>query len=172
MPIERLHAALDAIIPPGTDSEELGRGFGGPTGPAEGPVWIAEHGHLLFSDIHNSRRMRWSPDNGISVDKEDTKNGNGQTRDREGRLVVCHHFSRCVDREEADGSVTVIADKYRGLKLNRPNDVIVKSDGAIYFTDPPPKVPFTPVEHPPELDVAGSTASRPICSGSTWSSVT
>ncbi|ODP36258.1 SMP-30/gluconolactonase/LRE family protein [Sphingomonas turrisvirgatae] len=155
MPIERLDPRLDAIVEADADWEELGSGFGGPTGPAEGPVWIAEAGHLLFSDIHNSLRMRWHPDEGITVDKTGTKNGNGQTRDREGRLVVCHHFSRCVDREEADGSVTVIADKYRGMKLNRPNDVVVKSDGAVYFTDPPPKVPFTPPEHAPEIDCAG-----------------
>lgn len=155
MPVERLDPALDAIVAEDADWEELGRGFGGPTGPAEGPVWIAEGGYLLFSDIHNSLRMRWHPDHGITIDKEDTKNGNGQTRDREGRLVVCHHFSRCVDRENADGSVTIIADRYRGMRLNRPNDVVVKSDGAVYFTDPPPKVPFTPPEHPPEIDCAG-----------------
>lgn len=155
MAIERHDPAFDAIVPPGTDSEELGRGYGGPTGPAEGPVWIACEGHLLFSDIHNSRRMKWTPGQGVTVDGEDTQNGNGQTLDREGRLVVCHHFSRRVDRIEPDGSVTVIADAYRGMKLNRPNDVVVKSDGAIYFTDPPPKVPFTPVDHPPEIDCAG-----------------
>lgn len=155
MPIERLDPRLDAIVAPDVDWEELGRGFGGPTGPAEGPVWIAEGGYLLFSDIHNSLRMRWHPEDGITVDKRDTKNGNGQTRDQEGRLIVCHHFSRCVDREHADGTVTMIADNYRGMKLNRPNDVVVKSDGAIYFTDPPPKVPFTPPEHPPEIDCAG-----------------
>jgi gluconolactonase len=137
-----------------TDAEELGGGFGGPRGPAEGPVWWQEGGYLLFSDIHNSRRMKWEPDRGISVDKEETANANGQTRDRQGRLIACHHFSRCVDRLEADGSVTVIADRYRGLKLNRPNDVVVKSDGAIYFSDPPPRPPLTPPEHTPELDIA------------------
>jgi gluconolactonase len=134
---------------------QLGSGYGGPTGPAEGPVWIRESGHLLFSDIHGDRRMRWSPGAGVSVDKEGTANANGQTRDQLGRLVVCHHFSRCVDRVEADGSITLIADRYRGLRLNRPNDVVVKSDGSIYFTDPPPKPPLTPPEHTPELDVAG-----------------
>jgi gluconolactonase len=69
--------------------------------------------------------------------------------------VACHHFTRCVDRLEADGSVTVIADRYRGLKLNRPNDVVVKSDGSVYFSDPPPRPPLTPPEHTPELDIAG-----------------
>jgi gluconolactonase len=99
--------------------------------------------------------MKFEPGKGISLDKDGTANANGMTRDRQGRLVCCHHFSRCVDRLEADGSITVIADRYRGLKLNRPNDVVVKSDGAIYFTDPPPRPPLTPPEHTPELDIAG-----------------
>jgi len=155
MPIEILHESMLRIAPADRDEEQLGTGFGGPTGPTEGPVWIHEQGHLLFSDIHGNRRMRWTPTHGITLDKDGTANGNGQTRDPQGRLVVCHHFSRCVDREEADGSITVIADNYRGLKLNRPNDVVVTSDGAIYFTDPPPKIPFTPADHPSELDIAG-----------------
>ena len=77
------------------------------------------------------------------------------TRDRQGRLVCCHHFSRCVDRLEADGTITVIADRYRGLRFNRPNDVVVRSDGSIYFTDPPPRLPLTPPDHFPEIDIAG-----------------
>jgi gluconolactonase len=118
-------------------------------------VWWKEGNYLLFSDIHGSRRMKWEPDKGVTVDAEGTANANGMTRDREGRLVVCHHFSRRVDRVEHDGSITVIADRYHGLKLNRPNDVVVKSDGSIYFTDPPPRPPLTPPEHTPELDMAG-----------------
>lgn len=155
MAVEILDPRMARIASEDREAEELGAGFGGPTGPTEGPVWISEEAHLLFSDIHGNRRMRWQDGEEITVDKDGTANGNGQTRDPQGRLVVCHHFSRCVDREEVDGSVTVIADRYRGLKLNRPNDVVVKSDGAVYFTDPPPKVPFTPIDHPPELDVAG-----------------
>lgn len=154
MPIEFLSDAMRRIVSSQQDAEELGSGFGGPRGPAEGPVWWKEGGYLLFSDIHGSRRMKWEPGRGISVDKEGTANANGQTRDQQGRLVACHHFSRCVDRLEADGSVTVIADRYRGLKLNRPNDVVVKSDGTIYFSDPPPRPPLTPPEHTPELDIA------------------
>lgn len=154
MPIEFLSDAMRRIVSSQQDAEELGSGFGGPRGPAEGPVWWKEGGYLLFSDIHGSRRMKWEPGRGISVDKEGTANANGQTRDQQGRLVACHHFSRCVDRLEAHGSVTVIADRYRGLKLNRPNDVVVKSDGAIYFSDPPPRPPLTPPEHTPELDIA------------------
>jgi gluconolactonase len=155
VPIEFLSDAMRRIASSQQDAEELGSGFGGPNGPTEGPVWIAEGGYLLFSDIHGSRRMKWAAAEGVTVDKEDTANANGMTRDREGRLVVCHHFSRCVDREEADGSITVIADRYRGQKLNRPNDVVVKSDGSIYFSDPPPRPPLTPPEHTPELDIAG-----------------
>ncbi len=154
MPIEFLSDAMRRIVSSQQDAEELGTGFGGSHGPAEGPVWWKEGGYLLFSDIHASRRMKWEPGRGISIDKENTANANGQTRDRQGRLVACHHFSRCVDRLEADGSVTVLADRYRGLKLNRPNDVVVKSDGAIYFSDPPPRPPLTPPEHTPELDIA------------------
>jgi gluconolactonase len=155
MAIEVLGDAMRRIASAQQDPEELGSGFGGRNGPAEGPVWWQEGGFLLFSDIHGSRRMKWAPDKGISVDQDGTANANGQTRDRQGRLVVCHHFSRCVDRLEADGSITVIADRYRGLKLNRPNDVVVKSDGSIYFSDPPPRPPLTPPEHTPELDIAG-----------------
>jgi gluconolactonase len=155
VPIEILADAMKRIIGPQQDHEELGSGFGGPNGPTEGPVWIKEGGYLLFSDIHGSRRMKWEPAKGISVDKEETARANGLTRDRLGRLVCCHHLSRCVDREETDGSVTVIADNYRGLKLNRPNDVVVKSDGSVYFSDPPPRPPLTPPENTPELDIAG-----------------
>jgi gluconolactonase len=155
VPIEFLSDAMKRIVSSRQDAEELGSGFGGVNGPAEGPVWIAEAEHLLFSDIHASRRMKWSERAGIAVDREGTNNANGMTRDREGRLVVCHHFSRCVDREEFDGSITVIADQYKGYKLNRPNDVVVKSDGSIYFSDPPPRPPLTPPEHTPELDIAG-----------------
>src|SRR5688572_5925591 len=144
MPVEFLSEAMRRIVGAQQDHEELGSGFGGPNGPTEGPVWISEGSYLLFSDIHGSRRMKWSASGGIETDKEDTKNANGMTRDRQGRLVVCHHFSRCVDREEPDGSVTVIADRYKGSKLNRPNDVVVKSDGGIYFSDPPPRPPLTP----------------------------
>ena len=155
MPIEYLSDAMKRIVGPQEDHEELGSGFGGTNGPTEGPVWWREGGYLLFSDIHGSRRMKWEPGKGISVDMEGTANANGMTRDRQGRLIVCHHFSRCVDRVEADGSITMIANSYRGQKLNRPNDVVVKSDGSIYFTDPPPRPPLTPPEHTPELDMAG-----------------
>ena len=106
MPIEYLSDAMKRIVGPQEDHEELGSGFGGTNGPTEGPVWWREGGYLLFSDIHGSRRMKWEPGKGISVDMEGTANANGMTRDRQGRLIVCHHFSRCVDRVEADGSIS------------------------------------------------------------------
>ena len=87
MPIEILSEAMKRIVTSQQDAEELGSGFGGPHGPAEGPVWWKEGGYLLFSDIHASRRMKWQPGQGISIDKEGTANANGQTRDRQGRLV-------------------------------------------------------------------------------------
>ena len=156
MAVEILNEAMRRIASEDREEEQLGSGYGGPTGPAEGPVWIAERNYLLFSDIHGNRRMRWTPGEGVTVDKEPTGKGNGQTRDREGRVVACHHLGRCVDAEDLEtGEVTVLADAYKGYKLNRPNDCVVKSDGAIYFTDPPPKIPLTPEDHYPEQDCAG-----------------
>jgi gluconolactonase len=103
---------------------------------AEGPVWFNDGGYLVWSDIPNNRLLRWVPDLGVSVFRASSNFANGNTRDRQGRLVSCHHGGRNVTRTEADGSITVIADSYKGKKLNSPNDVVVKSDGSIWFTDP------------------------------------
>jgi gluconolactonase len=103
---------------------------------AEGPVWFADGGYLLWSDIPNNRMLRWMPETGVSVFRAESNNSNGNTRDRQGRLVTCEHLTRRVTRTEPDGSITVIADKHQGKRLNSPNDVIVKSDGTIWFTDP------------------------------------
>ena len=103
---------------------------------AEGPVWFADGGYLLWSDIPNNRMLRWTPETGVSVYRADSNNSNGNTRDRQGRLVTCEHLTRRVTRTEPDGSITVIADKHKGKRLNSPNDVVVKSDGSIWFTDP------------------------------------
>lgn len=102
----------------------------------EGPVWFGDAGCLLFSDIPNNRILRWTPGVGISVYREPSNYANGHTRDREGRLVSCEHGTRRVTRTELDGSITVIADSYEGKRLNSPNDVVVKSDGSIWFSDP------------------------------------
>lgn len=102
----------------------------------EGPVWFGDAGCLLFSDIPNNRIMRWTPDVGISTYRAPSNYANGHTRDLQGRLVSCEHGTRRVARTEHDGSITVIADRFDGKPLNSPNDVIVKSDGSIWFTDP------------------------------------
>ena len=102
----------------------------------EGPVWFGDANCLLFSDIPNNRIMRWSPGAGVSTSRKPSNFANGHTRDREGRLVSCEHGTRRVTRTELDGSITVIADSYDGKRLNSPNDVVVKSDGTIWFSDP------------------------------------
>ncbi|RYH09507.1 SMP-30/gluconolactonase/LRE family protein [Tropicimonas sp. IMCC6043] len=103
---------------------------------AEGPVWFADGGFLVWSDIPNNRMLRWTPDLGVGVFRANSNFANGNTRDREGRLVSCEHGGRRVTRTEPDGTITVIADSYQGKRLNSPNDVVVKSDGTIWFTDP------------------------------------
>lgn len=104
---------------------------------AEGPCYFPAGRYLLFSDIPNNRIMRISEDDGhVSVFRQPSMNSNGNTIDREGRLVTCEHSGRRITRTELDGSITIIADKYNGKKLNSPNDVVVASDGSIWFTDP------------------------------------
>jgi gluconolactonase len=104
----------------------------------EGPVWFGDARCLLWSDIPNNRIMRWDEETGrVSVFRKPSNNANGNTRDRQGRLVTCEHDARRVTRTEYDGTVTVLVDKFDGKPLNSPNDVVVKSDDSIWFTDPP-----------------------------------
>ncbi|MEC9402353.1 MAG: SMP-30/gluconolactonase/LRE family protein [Pseudomonadota bacterium] len=102
----------------------------------EGPVWFADHQHLFFSDIPANRMMRLTLDGQVSTYRQPSDYSNGNTRDRQGRLVSCQHGTRSVTRTELDGTRTVIADSYQGKRLNSPNDVIVQSTGAIWFSDP------------------------------------
>lgn len=102
----------------------------------EGPVWFADLQVLLWSDIPESKIHRWTPDGQTGVFRAESHNTNGNTRDRQGRLLSCEHSSRRVTRTEYDGTITVVADQFEGKKLNSPNDVVVKSDGSIWFTDP------------------------------------
>jgi gluconolactonase len=134
--IEQLVPELEKIISESEPIQHLADGFGGTQGPAEGPLWWKEGGYLLFSDIHNNKRMKYEPGKGVSLFLEPTNRANGLTRDLQGRLVACEHDTRRVTRLELDGSLTVVANSFQGRQLNRPNDVIVKSDGCIYFTDP------------------------------------
>ena len=104
---------------------------------AEGPVYFPAGRYVLFSDIPNNRIMRFSEDDGhVSVYRQPSMNSNGNTIDREGRLITCEHSGRRVTRTELDGSITIIADKYNGKKLNSPNDAVVAADGSIWFSDP------------------------------------
>ena len=134
--IEQLAPKLDRIIGSGEPINQLADGVGGDNGPAEGPVWWKEGGYLLFSDINGNRRMKYTPGQGTVEFKKPTNGANGLTRDLQGRLVACEGAGRRVIREEPDGTTTVIASSFQGRRLNRPNDVVVKSDGSIYFTDP------------------------------------
>jgi gluconolactonase len=103
----------------------------------EGPVYFGDGRYLLWSDIPNNRILRFDEETGaVSVFRKPSNNANGNTRDRAGRLVTCEHLTRRVTRTEYDGAITVICDSYDGKRLNSPNDVVVKSDGAIWFTDP------------------------------------
>jgi gluconolactonase len=104
----------------------------------EGPVWFGDGRYLLWSDIPNDRILKWEEETGaVSIFRKPSEFANGNTRDRQGRLVTCEHGGRRVTRTEYDGSITVLMDCYQGKRLNSPNDVVVKSDGSIWFTDPP-----------------------------------
>src|SRR4030081_3048331 len=105
---------------------------------SEGPVWFGDARCVLWSDIPNNRIMRWDEETGVvSVFRKPSNFSNGNTRDRQGRLVTCEHDSRRVTRTEYDGTVTVLMDSFEAKRLNSPNDVVVKSDDSVWFTDPP-----------------------------------
>ena len=123
--------ALSALVKPGeperiaTDLEFT-----------EGPVWYPD-GYLLFSDIPGNTIYKWTPDGVVETFRSPSGHSNGLTFDRQGRLIACEHSNRRVTRTELDGTIVTLADKYDGKRLNSPNDAVVKSDGSIYFTDPP-----------------------------------
>ena len=153
--IEQFAPELENILSPSEPVQHLADGFGGPYGPAEGPVWWQEGGYLLFSDIHNNRRMKYLPGTGVSVFQEPTNRANGLTRDLQGRLIACENAARRVTRQEPDGSITVVMNSFQGRRLYRPNDVVVKSDGCIYFTDP-----WTATDAPQEWDLTAPGVYR------------
>ena len=141
MAVEHLEAwapALWEIVAEDARLEHIGAGFG----LTEGPVWMGDH--LLFSDIPRSRTVRWQmlpegPE--VRTFRTATGGGNGMARDGDGRIIVCEQAARRLSRVEQDGSVTLLAERYEGKRLNSPNDVVVHSGGAIYFTDPPYGLP-------------------------------
>jgi gluconolactonase len=132
--IDRLDPALDQIISTSEPIVDIATNLGG-TANVEGPLWWKEGGYLLFRGT-DLKRWKYAPGQALSVFKENTNAANGITRDMQGRLVACEAATRQVVREEQDGSITVMASSFQGRPLNFPNDIVVKSDGAIYFTDP------------------------------------
>ncbi|GHA27952.1 gluconolactonase [Devosia pacifica] len=103
---------------------------------SEGPVWFNDGGYLIWSDIPNNRMLRWVPESGVTVYRQPSNYVNGNTRDLEGRMVSCSHGARAVLRTEPDGTITTLVSHHQGKRLNSPNDVVVRSDGTIWFTDP------------------------------------
>ncbi|PSB34110.1 gluconolactonase [Stenomitos frigidus ULC18] len=161
--IDRLDPALDAIVPPNTKLEKLATGFQF----TEGPVWIKDGGYLLFSDPNANTIYRWLTDGQVSVFR--TKSGytgvdigeykqpgsNGLTLDKEGRLTINEHGNRRITRLEKNGVLTVLADRYEGKRLNSPNDLVYRSDGALFFTDPPFGLPKVFEDSRKELPYSG-----------------
>lgn len=122
-----------AMVLPNACLETLGEGYRW----LEGPVWFADHDCLYVSDLPNDRILRWSEQGGVAVFRSPSGFANGHARDRQGRLIGCSHRNRCVTRTELDGTLTVLVSEYKGKRLNSPNDVVCKSDGSIWFSDPP-----------------------------------
>jgi gluconolactonase len=125
-------AAFSQVVAPAARVEKLASGMRF----TEGPVWIAKEGFLVFSDIPADELKRWSPAGGLSTFRKPSRNANGNTVDRDGRLITCEHSGRRVVRLEADGTLTTLADRFEGKRFNSPNDAAVRRDGSIYFTDP------------------------------------
>src|ERR1017187_8785744 len=163
--VVRMDPALDKLVAPGTEVEKVHGDFGF----VEGPVWVRSGGYLLFSDIPRNSIMKWTPDGKVVALRTGIFPGtfpygtligtNGLTLDRQCRIVAAVHGNRNVSRFEKDGSVTVLADSYEGKRLNSPNDLVVKKNGDVYFTDPtglsrnwPADAPGKPTQ---ELDFKG-----------------
>ncbi len=128
---------------------------------SEGPAWFAAHRTLVWSDIPNDRMLRWDELSGnVSVFRQPSGNTNGNTVDLQGRLVSCEHLARRVTRTEHDGRITVVADRWQGKRLNSPNDVVVKSDGSIWFTDPDYGIGGNYEGEPAESEIGGCHVYR------------
>ncbi len=124
--------AFKQILTPDSRVEEVAGGMIF----TEGPVWFTDGDYLLFTDVEAGKIMRWSAKDGLAVWREDSGHADGQSQDWQGRLVTAGFLSRVVSRTELDGSVTILAEGYQGKRFNSPNDITVKSNGTIWFTDP------------------------------------
>jgi gluconolactonase len=170
--VERLNPAINALIPESAVIERVATGFMF----TEGPLYMPD-GYLLFSDVVGNVIYRWSPEGGPvewrrpgGFDGAEWPQGsyigsNGIIRDKEGRILVCEHGNHRITRTDADGKVTVIVDSYQGKRLNSPNDVAFKSDGALYFTDPPYGLPKQDEDENKELAFNGVYRLNPVDPG-------
>lgn len=153
---ETIDSAFRAILRDDSELRKIADGFTF----TEGPAWSEADRALYFSDIPNNTIHRWSEADGLSVFRTPSRNANGNTFDREGRLISCEHGSRTVTRTEADGTETTLAATFGGRKLNSPNDVVVDSAGRIWFTDPPygikPEMSEQPANYLFRLDADGA----------------
>jgi gluconolactonase len=160
--IERLDPRFDALIPKDARLERLATGFNW----AEGPVWVRAAGHLLFSDVPENIVYRWRDGEGVAAHltpsgytgkepRPGERGSNGLALDKQGRLVLCQHGDRRLARLEKDLSFTTLADRYEGKRFNSPNDLVFKSNGDLYFTDPPYGLPEQAKDPGRELDFCG-----------------
>jgi len=134
----RDEAEFKKIVPPDAKLEKLATGMKF----TEGPVWLAQDGgYLVFSDIPANELKKWTPTSGLTTFRSPSQNANGNTVDREGRLITCEHSGRRVSILEADRALETLVDRHDGKKFNSPNDAVVKSDGTVWFTDPPYGLP-------------------------------
>jgi gluconolactonase len=167
--IRRLDPRFDALVPPDAALEKVVDGHDW----VEGPVWVRDGGYLLFSDVVRNEIYRWKQGQGESVVLKPSgytgsepfrgpePGSNGLTLDAEGRLVFCRHGDRSIARREHDGRITVLADRYEGKRLNSPNDLVYRSNGDLYFTDPPFGLPGTYTDRDKELPFQGVYRLRP-----------
>lgn len=149
---------LNDIFPPDAELETIAEGFKF----LEGPAWHPYERHLRFSDILGDSTLQWSEAEGLSIYRRNSHMANGNTYDREGRLLSCHHASSRVTRMDS-GTMTVIASHYQGMELNSPNDIVVKRDGSVYFTDPPyGREPKVGIPRQCQLDFNGVYRWNPV----------
>lgn len=148
---------LEGLVDPAEPVQRLGGG----SVWAEGPVWLPGEDAVIWSDIPGNRLLRWSEATGeVSVERSEVEFHNGHALDLQGRVIACSHGRRAVERIEADGSITVLADRYGSVRFNSPNDVVVASDGSIWFTDPPYGIVKPEEGHPGEREYGDNYVFR------------